>query len=87
MLRIILVNEITIFDFLFYRLIDSSVWVLATVPQVFYFLQRSFDFLLNMFHLSYGIMLGQRYDLSNYMVWAKNRKPAGMGRFREALGS
>jgi len=63
---------------------DEFYW---TVAQNFYFSQISFDFFLKMFHLSYEIMLDQRYDLSNHIVWASNGKPGGMGRFTKTLGA
>jgi hypothetical protein len=31
-------------------------------------------------------VLDQRYDLSNHMVWARDGRPGGMGRFTPQLG-
>ena len=44
-------------------------------------------YLLNQLGQSYEILRDQRYDLSNHMVWARDGKPGGMGRFTETLGS
>jgi SAM-dependent methyltransferase len=33
------------------------------------------------------VRLDQRYDLSNHLVWARDGKPGGMGRFTAILGS
>jgi hypothetical protein len=34
----------------------------------------------------YEIMRDQRYDLSNHIIWARDGRPGGVGRFSETLG-
>ena len=59
-------------------------WSLA---HPWYFNEASLRFLLDRLGYPYDILLDQRYDLSNHLVWARDGKPGGMGRFTEALGS
>lgn len=56
------------------------------VGHHWYFSEKSLEFLLSRFGLPYEILLDQRYDLSNHMVWARDGKPGGMGRFTEEFG-
>lgn len=58
-------------------------WSLA---HPWYFSDASLRFLLDTLGCPYEILLDQRYDLSNHMVWARDGKPGGMGRFTHALG-
>ena len=64
-------------------LFDDFYWSIA---QNYFFSQQSFRHMMEMFGMSYDIILDQRYDLSNHMVWARDGKPGGMGRFTDALG-
>mgnify|MGYP001340162360 CR=1 FL=1 len=57
-----------------------------SVVHPWYFSETSFRFLLNQLELDYEIILDQRYDLSNHMVWARDGEPGGMGRFTDIIG-
>lgn len=52
-----------------------------------YFSEKSLNFLLGQLGLPYEILREQRYDLSNHMVWARDGRPGGMGRFSDVLGA
>jgi len=43
-------------------------------------------YLLKQLDRPYEILRDQRYDLSNHMVWARDGRPGGMGRFTKELG-
>ncbi len=59
-----------------------------SIAHHWYFTKKSFEYLLNSIRgISFEIILDQRYDLSNHMVWARDGKPGGMGRFSEKLGT
>ncbi len=62
---------------------DRFIWAVA---QNYYFSQKSFRLMMERFGLAYEIILDQRYDLSNHMIWARDGKPGGMGRFTDELG-
>jgi SAM-dependent methyltransferase len=51
-----------------------------------YFNYKSLKFLLDKLGYRFEIQLEQRYDLSNHMVWAKDGRPGGMGKFSDFLG-
>lgn len=57
-----------------------------SVAHHWYFSRDSVRHLLDKLGLPYEIGLDQRYDLSNHMVWARDGKPGGMGRFSAILG-
>lgn len=57
-----------------------------SVAHHWYFTESSLEYLLDKTGLPYEILLDQRYDLSNHMVWARDGKPGGMDRFTEILG-
>lgn len=58
-----------------------------SIAHHWYFTKKSFEYLLNNISgISFEIMFDQRYDLSNHMVWARDGKPGGMGRFTEKWG-
>jgi len=59
-------------------------WSLA---HPWYFSEASLRFLLDRLNQTYEILLDQRYDFSNHMVWARDGKPGGMGRFTSVLGN
>ena len=63
---------------------DKFCWAIA---QNFFFSGKSFRYLMEKFNLQHEILLDQRYDLSNHMVWARDGKPGGLGRFSETLGA
>jgi hypothetical protein len=44
-------------------------------------------YLLKQLGQPYEVLRDQRYDLSNHMIWARDGKSGGMGRFTEALGA
>jgi SAM-dependent methyltransferase len=58
-------------------------WSLA---HPWYFSEASLRFLLDRLGRPYEILLDQRYDLSNHMVWARDGRPGGMARFTPLLG-
>jgi len=59
-------------------------WSLA---HPWYFSEPSLRWLLDRLGHPYEILLDQRYDLSNHMVWARDGRPGGMGRFTPSLGA
>ncbi len=58
-------------------------WSLA---HPWYFSEPSLRFLLDRLGRPYEILLDQRYDLSNHMVWARDGRPGGLERFTQLLG-
>lgn len=58
-----------------------------SVAHPWYFSEPSMHYLLKQLGCSYEILRDQRYDLSNHMVWARDGRPGGMGRFTKTLGS
>ena len=57
-----------------------------SVAHVWYFNRTSLEHLLTGLGVAFEIMGDQRYDLSNHMVWARDGRPGGMGRFSHLLG-
>lgn len=57
-----------------------------SVAHHWYFTKKSLEHLLDKTNMRYEILLDQRYDLSNHMVWARDGKPGGMERFTDVLG-
>jgi len=57
-----------------------------SVAHQWYFSEPSFKFLLDRLGAPYEILRDQRYDLSNHMVWARDGKPGGMGRYTDKIG-
>ena len=57
-----------------------------SIAHPWYFSEASLRFLLEQVGRPYGILLDQRYDLSNHMIWARDGRPGGMGRFTAVLG-
>ncbi len=57
-----------------------------SVAHHWYFSERALGNLLNRLGLSWELRRDQRYDLSNHMVWARDGRPGGMGRFTALLG-
>ncbi len=58
-----------------------------SVAHPWYFSEAALRYLLSKLTRPFKILRDQRYDLSNHMVWARDGKPGGMGRFTEALGN
>ena len=58
-----------------------------SVAHPWYFSERSLVYLLDQLGCRYEILLDQRYDLSNHLVWARDGRPGGMGRFTGLLGN
>jgi SAM-dependent methyltransferase len=58
-----------------------------SIAHHWYFTERSLGHVLAQLGLAWRIRLDQRYDLSNHMVWARDGRPGGMGRFTEVLGT
>lgn len=59
------------------------IWV---VSHRWYFSERSLAHVLAAAGGKGKIALDQRYDLSNHLVWLRDGKPGGMGRFTAILG-
>jgi SAM-dependent methyltransferase len=57
-----------------------------SIAHPWYFSKASLKYLLDQIDQPYEIQLDQRYDLSNHMIWARDGKPGGMGRFTEQIG-
>jgi SAM-dependent methyltransferase len=57
-----------------------------SIAHPWYFSEASLHFLLKQLGLPYDILLDQRYDLSNHMVWARDGRPGGMEQYTHALG-
>ena len=57
-----------------------------SIAHPWYFSETSLRYLLEQTGHRFEILLDQRYDLSNHMVWARDGRPGGMGRFTPALG-
>lgn len=57
-----------------------------SVAHPWYFSEPSLRFLLDGLSGSFELLRDQRYDLSNHMVWARDGRPGGMGRFTPQLG-
>jgi SAM-dependent methyltransferase len=57
-----------------------------SIAHPWYFSEASLRHLLEQVGRPYEILRDQRYDLSNHIVWARDGRPGGMGRFTEILG-
>jgi SAM-dependent methyltransferase len=57
-----------------------------SVAHAWYFSRASLEHLLASLGVTFKIMGDQRYDLSNHLVWARDGRPGGMGRFSRLLG-
>lgn len=57
-----------------------------SVEHPCYFTKASLTHHLNQLGVPYEVLLDQRYDLSNHLIWARDGKPGGMGRFAATLG-
>lgn len=58
-------------------------WIVA---HTWYFSKPSLEYLLSSLRHPFEILLDQRYDLSNHIVWARDGRPGGMGRFTSKFG-
>lgn len=58
-------------------------WIVA---HTWYFSKPSLEYLLSALKEPFEILLDQRYDLSNHLVWARDGRPGGMGRFTSKFG-
>lgn len=58
-----------------------------SIAHPWYFSETSMRVLLGQTGCSYQILRDQRYDLSNHMIWARDGRPGGMGRFTGKLGT
>lgn len=58
-----------------------------SMAHPWYFSEASLRYLLERLGRPYEILRDQRYDLSNHMIWARDGRPGGMGRFTESLGA
>ena len=57
-----------------------------SIAHHWYFSEKSLKFLLRKLGKPFKIILDQRYDLSNHIIWARDGKPGGMGYFKKVLG-
>ena len=57
-----------------------------SVAHHWYFTEGSLGHLLGRLDCAWELRRDQRYDLSNHMVWARDGKPGGMGRYTPQLG-
>jgi len=58
-----------------------------SIAHPWYFNESSLHYLLKQLGRPYEVLRDQRYDLSNHIVWARDGRPGGMGRFTKALGA
>jgi SAM-dependent methyltransferase len=58
-----------------------------SIAHPWYFSEMSLSYLLEQLGQPFEIMLDQRYDLSNHMIWARDGKPGGMGHFTGLIGN
>jgi hypothetical protein len=59
------------------------IWV---VSHRWYFTEKSLAVTIAKAGGQGEVRLDQRYDLSNHIVWARDGRPGGMGRFTSTLG-
>jgi len=57
-----------------------------SVAHPWYFNESSIIYLLKKLGSNFNVLREQRYDWSNHMIWARDGKPGGMGRFTNVLG-
>ena len=57
-----------------------------SIAHPWYFSEKSIEFVLSKLSQPYKVLLDQRYDLSNHLIWAKDGKPGGMKRFSSIFG-
>jgi SAM-dependent methyltransferase len=62
---------------------ERFIWV---VSHRWYFTEKSLAATIARAGGRGEVRLDQRYDLSNHLVWARDGRPGGMGRFTEVLG-
>jgi hypothetical protein len=62
---------------------ERFIWV---VSHRWYFTENSLARAIAMAGGRGEVRLDQRYDLSNHLVWARDGRPGGMGRFSGVLG-
>jgi len=56
-----------------------------SIAHPWYFSEKSLKYLLNKIGKPFDIILDQRYDLSNHIIWARDGVPGGLGRFTDIL--
>ncbi|HBS51495.1 MAG TPA: hypothetical protein DEA62_00650 [Coxiellaceae bacterium] len=58
-----------------------------SIAHHWYFVEKSIHYLLSKVSgIAYKILKDQRYDLSNHIIWARDEKPGGMGKFLDYFG-
>jgi SAM-dependent methyltransferase len=57
-----------------------------SIAHPWYFSESSLGHLLEGTGKPYSIQREQRYDLSNHLIWARDGRPGGMGRFSSVFG-
>lgn len=57
-----------------------------SIAHHWYFSDKSLKFLLKKLKKKFKILYDQRYDLSNHMIWARDKIPGGSKRFTKFLG-
>ena len=58
-----------------------------SIAHHWYFNQTSLEYLLSRVTTDFEIIPDQRYDLSNHMIWMRDGKPGGLGKFQDLLGT
>ena len=58
-----------------------------SVAHPWCFSEPSLHFLLKQLGEQYQVLRDQRYDLSNHIIWARDGRPGGIGRFTPQLGA
>ncbi len=57
-----------------------------SIAHAWYFSEDALHYLLKQIGRPYQVLRDQRYDLSNHLVWARDGRPGGLGRFTDFLG-
>ena len=52
-----------------------------------YFNEHSLRYLIDQLGIDYKVVLDQRYDISNHIIWARDGKPGGMKRFSDVFSA
>lgn len=56
-----------------------------SIAHHWYFSKKSLSFLLNKLNKNFKILLDQRYDISNHLVWNSEGRPGGMGKYSSII--
>lgn len=58
-----------------------------SIAHHYYYTPESLRYILDKLGYKYKLIPEQRYDLSNHMVWMKDGRPGGQGKYSALLGS